>query len=131
MQDNFIITSGGTLDAKEIKANKKKALEEKEPKKEKQSTYEKTRLLIEKEMSLSEIAEERGMAIGTIITHLEKLKEENADMQLEQFKPKDESFEKIVAAFAGVDDKKLGPVFGKLRGKYSYETIRLARLFLS
>jgi len=130
MQDNFIKISGGTLDSKDIAANKEKVLEEKKPKKEKQSTYEKTRILMEKGLSLSEIAGERGMAIGTIITHLEKLKEKKVPVNFEQFKPKDESFEKIAAAFAGVEDNKLGPVFGKLRGKYSYETIRLARLFL-
>jgi len=127
MHTEFIEKCGGTVDKKEIEKNKHKqadSVAEKIP------TYEKTRKLIDKGMSLEEIAKERGMTLGTIISHLEKLKELDGKINLKKFKPKPADFKKIKDAFKKSGDTKLTPVYKKLGGYYSYEDLRLARLFL-
>ena len=53
------------------------------------STYEKTLALIAEELSLIEIAQKRGMTLGTIISHLEKLKAKNTKLDLSAYKPKE------------------------------------------
>lgn len=128
MHDEFVRISGGTLDKREIEQNVKKektSIEEKIP------THEKTRKLAGDGLSLNEIAKKRGMTIGTIIGHLEKLKELGTKEDVfASLKPKDADMEKIGVAFAGVADMRLTPAFEKLKGRYSYEELRLARLFL-
>ncbi len=128
MHDDFIIQSGGTTDPYEIEKIKS---EEKEQPEEKVSTYEKTKILILEGKNLKKIAEERGMTIGTIISHLEKLKKTGSTVtDLKKFKPKPDTLKEIKAAFKGSKDNTLAPVHKKLKGKYSYEELRLARLFL-
>lgn len=39
-------------------------------------------------------------------------------------------FEKIRAEFAVSDDGRLGPVYGKFNAAYSFETLKLVRLFM-
>jgi len=128
MHKEFVIKCGGTLDIKEIAKNKEKesALPENRI-----PTHEKTRELINEGLSLSEIAARRGMTEGTIIAHLEKLKEMKAEVDLKRFKPKAKDLKKIKEAFQATGDTKLTPVHKKLGGVYSFEDIRLARLFLS
>jgi len=127
MHMEFIEKCDGTTDESEIEKNKNK---QSDSVVEKISTYEKTRKLIDKGLSLEEIAKERGMTIGTIISHLEKLKEREEKIDLKKFKPKSDDFKKIKDAFKKSGDTKLTPVYKKLGGKYSYEDLRLVRLFL-
>ena len=128
MHKEFVVKCGGTLDIKEIAKNKEKesALPENRI-----PTHEKTRELINEGLTLSEIATKRGMTEGTIIAHLEKLKELKAEVNLKPFKPKAKDLKKIKEAFQATGDTKLTPVHKKLGGAYSFEDIRLARLFLS
>ncbi|PIT91229.1 helicase [Candidatus Kaiserbacteria bacterium CG10_big_fil_rev_8_21_14_0_10_49_17] len=123
MHREFIEKCGGTLDEDEIVKNRQKEKEVHAPKK---STFEKTRELLEKGMGVKEIAKERGMTVGTIIGHLERID----GVDIEHLKPKESDLKKIREAFNKVEDKKLSPVHRKLKGKYSYEELRLARLFL-
>ena len=81
-------------------------------------------------MILKDIAKERGMTLGTIISHLEKLKEGKYDVDLKPYAPKPTDLKAIKAAFKSLKDTKLSPVHRKLKGKYGYEDIRLARLFI-
>ncbi len=123
----FIKKSGGTLNKKEIEKNKHRKssnLPEKIP------THEQTRKLLKESSSLKDIAEKRGMTLGTIITHLEKLKLLDKNINLEKLKPKVSDLKKIIEAFKKTGDTKLAPVHSRLKGKYSYEEIRIARLFL-
>lgn len=127
MHRGFIEKSDGITDEAEIKKNEKKkrsGVEEKIP------SHEKTKALIEKGLSLGEIAKERGMTVGTIISHFEKLQEYKTQIDLEKFRPKRSDLERIKVAFAATKDAKLSPVHRKLKGKYTYEELRLARLFL-
>jgi len=96
------------------------------------STYEKTRLLVEKKLSISEMAYHRNFTEGTIIAHLEKLKasEKTPDIgYLRESLPPDR-LEKIKCAFKKSGDIKLSPVMEILGEDFSYDELRLARLFL-
>jgi ATP-dependent exoDNAse (exonuclease V) alpha subunit len=127
MHAEFVKKCGGTTDEKEIEKNKNKVAE---TLKERVPTHEITKMLIGKGFSLAEIAQKRGMAVGTIVSHLEKLKMLGADVDFEKFKPQQDDFEKIKRVFKKTGVTKLSPVHKKLGGKYSYENLRLARLFL-
>lgn len=131
MHQEFVARSGGIIDKKEIAKNIARNTDKENKGVEKKvSTYEKTCDLVEKGKTLTEIAKERGMTLGTIISHLEKLKALNSDINLKKFKPKARDFKKIKQAFVESDDIKLAPVYHALNGEYSYEELRLARLFL-
>lgn len=99
-------------------------------KKEKEPTTNKTKELVQKGLSLAEMAKERGLTQGTVIGHLEKLRLEDPDIDISYLKPPRERFEKIAAAFAASDDTKLGPIKAKLGRSFSYDDVRLGRLFL-
>lgn len=133
MHEKFIRACGGTIDKKEIAKNAKNQKKQKEEKgafKNRVSTYEKTREYVDAGLSLSAIAKKRGMTLGTIISHLEKIKSLFPDCDLKRFRPDARDFKKIKEAFAAAEDTKLAPVHYKLKGEYSYEDLRLARLFL-
>ena len=126
MHGEFIVRMGGTLDEEKIAENAKVKRKD-EPV---ISTYTKTKKLIEEGLSIKDISTRRGMTMGTIISHIEKLIELHPDIDIERYKPKAANLKKIKKAFAEAEDTKLAPVFGILKGKFSYEDIRLARLFL-
>ena len=117
-----------------IKENQKKFFDNIKPtekeKEAKLSTYEQTKKLVVKKMSLTEIAKERGLTTGAILTHLEKLKDTVPDLDMSYLKPEKKRLTAIKKAFAKTDDTKLAPVRAKLGKSYSYEEIQLGRLFL-
>ncbi|MEM0994963.1 MAG: RecQ family ATP-dependent DNA helicase, partial [Bacteroidota bacterium] len=99
----------------------------KEPKVPKISTYEQTRLLFEQGLSISEMAEQRGLKSNTIFTHLIKLKrEEQLAVDFRKFlNPKD--YEEVVAILPQLDKPyRLSEIFTFLNEAVSYEQIRLA-----
>lgn len=128
---NFIKASGGSVEAgaairKPISAKKKG------------DTLTETKALVLKKLALEEIAKQRGLVLGTVISHLEQLadkKEINPERDIPQMRPEKEIFEKIKKAFLEVHKKtgeaKLAPVYSKLKGEFDFETLRLARLFLN
>jgi hypothetical protein len=100
------------------------------------STYDTTRALLKDEKSFAEIAEERGMALNTIIGHVEKLATEkkiNPDRDLTHIK-RPEQFEEMKKALETVYQKEgkmlLSPARAILNDSCDYEELRLARLFL-
>lgn len=101
------------------------------------STYVATQELLQKKLSLEEIAQERNLTLGTIISHLEKLVAQGAidparDLAYLSFE--DDRFEKITKALRAVHKKEgsmpLVPVMRQLDDSYTFEEIRLARLFI-
>jgi len=94
------------------------------------STYFQTKELLAQKLSIAEIARRRGMAESTIASHLEKLATEGESLNLEHLRPPTEEFTEIAAAFRETGEASLTPVFEKLKEKYSYEQLRMARLFL-
>ncbi|HET8575394.1 MAG TPA: helix-turn-helix domain-containing protein [Candidatus Paceibacterota bacterium] len=93
-------------------------------------THEKTRALVQQKLSLTEIAQARGVTEGTIIGHLEKLLAEDADMDISYLKPKTARMKKITDAFKKANDTKLTPVKQLLGNSFTFDELRLARLFL-
>lgn len=123
MHRNFLLAIGGNLEASAVK-----------PKTKKKPTHESTLDLVLDGKSLKEIAKARGLSVGTIITHLEKLAEEKllTSEQAERFLDAKvlATLPDIHKAFKKGDTLALSPVFNHFKGKYSFDTLRLARLAL-
>lgn len=101
------------------------------------SSHAQTEEFVGKGLSVAEIAKERRLSEKTIISHLEKLKEED-DIDLSYMLPevrgKVGSFAEILKAFRKLGEFNLSPVktyLEKKKTKASFDSIRLARLMLS
>lgn len=128
---SFIERCGGITDTEEIAKRAKK----KKHKVSKKNTYEVTKEYVEKELSIEEISEARGISKGTVINHLAKLKETNPDLNIAHLEPEASQFEKIKRAYESVyinkeEPVKLTPIFKELNGQFSFEDIKLSLLFL-
>jgi ATP-dependent DNA helicase PIF1 len=79
--------------------------------------------------SLKEVAKARGLAISTIVTHLEELSEigKLSRVDFAHLIPPG-ALDEIHEALASAEDDKLSPIFHALHGRHSFETIRLTRL---
>ncbi len=128
MHTQFIKLCGGTVDKKEIEKNKNKVVEDAP---QKIPTHLQTKALYEQGLPLNDIATLRGMTVGTIVSHIEKLVEDGCVLDLKRISPKASDLKKIKKAFAESKDGKLTPVHKKLKGAYTFEELRIARLFLS
>lgn len=125
----FIISCGGILELSDIKKVKNMKNTKKSAG---GDTYNETLTLFNNGKNISEAAKERGLTKGTIISHIEKLfadgKIKNDEM-LMLFDPiLISSLPMIYKAFDELGSEKLTPVFEKLKGQYSYDDIRLARM---
>lgn len=95
------------------------------------STYAETRTLVERKLSLKEMADIRGLAPGTIVQHIERLVEAKTKLNIEHLRPEPTVFQEISSALSHSEDGRLAPVFEELGKKYSFEDLRLTRLFLT
>ncbi len=105
-------------------------------------THIKTKNLIEKSDTLVKLAINRKLAKGTIIQHLVLIKEEEPEVDLSKFKPKDELLDAVETVVLKLMTKKLAenftedgklrlkPVYEALEGKMSYDDIRVCLLFV-
>ena len=100
------------------------------------TTIEKTKQLLDQGQSLREIADDRGVNTETIISHLEKIKEQDPSVQL-QYLGQDlmvARTKKIREALkkGGMTNGQylLGPAKNLLGASFSYEEIRLVRLLM-
>ncbi|NOS67670.1 MAG: DNA helicase RecQ [Candidatus Peribacteraceae bacterium] len=96
----------------------------------KDSTYEETRVLLARKLPLSEIVRIRGVQEGTIIQHIEALALAGTALEIDYLKPPAPMFLEISAAFDQHGMEALSPVFNHFEGKYPYDVLRLARIFL-
>ena len=157
-QDEFILKSGGTLsptiiDAydtmRQRRAERIKAQQEKREKLGNQisdqsdRTLIATKLLLEESLSISDIAQTRGLAQSTIMRHISELKKQDPSLQCEHLRPSDEIMLAVGNAYVAIkvandpndfnDDGtvKLKPIFEHLKERVDYNTIRLALIFIS
>lgn len=129
LSTNFIEESGGhpPISDHELQAQSAEK---------KQSTYEKTLVLVKEECSLQQIADKRSLVPNTILAHVEHLLENgtltNDDLAclLPQQSKLVQAFEDIAAAFLEAKSWNLAPARRILKNKYSYDEVRLARLFI-
>ncbi len=101
------------------------------------ATHHVTKLLVHEKKTLKEISEARELKADTIIDHIEKVQEEGEELDIEYLK--DEAFTpikflKIFEAFRKSFEKngdyRLSPVKNLLGKGFTYDEIRLARLFV-
>lgn len=124
MHVNFVRASGGTPGA----GRKKKEV--------KVSTYDSTRELVLKKLSLKEIAKERGMTLGTIISHLENLvlNQKLTSKDIEYLKPEKVRFGVMKDAFLTIEDDEgkmsLSAARNIVGDDFSFDELKLARVFL-
>lgn len=131
-----IFTMGGTLQAKPVEGrgvlHTPESESEREPKPKKDAQrLEYTLELILSGKNIAHVAELRGRTAGTIINHLEKLKEKGR-------LPLDKighictlDFVKLAAIHAAIADlgfTTMKPVHDRLNGKFGYETLRIANV---
>lgn len=95
----------------------------------KKLAHEETLLLVEKGLTLADMAQKRNVKPGTILTHLEKLKEEDSLPNINHLKPALNRLKIVDQAFKKVGTAKLSPVKKILPTSFSFDEIRLARLF--
>ena len=103
----------------------------KKEKKEFVPTHLKTGNLVAQKMSIKEIAKRRGLSEEAIISHLEKLAESGKYIDLGYLKPEKYRFEKIKIAFEKSGAWLLTPAREILGNDFSYQEMRIARLFLT
>ncbi len=101
------------------------------------STYEITKGLLARKLSLSEMARERQIGTRTIITHLETLKSVGRLQPVRDcvhLRPEPARFEKIKKAFSATETgdgaRLLAPVRALLGDDFSYDELSVVRLFL-
>jgi ATP-dependent exoDNAse (exonuclease V) alpha subunit len=94
-------------------------------------THEITLTMLNDKIPLPEIARQRQLALNTILGHLEKLKGLNALPDITYLMPPlpDSEFKQMIQAFQESEDGKLTSVHEKFAGQYSFEDLRIARLF--
>lgn len=134
----YIFTSGGTLQPKVEEGTLASALGEDTWKAKKSSKgaqrLEHTLELILSGKNIAHVAELRGRTPGTIIEHLEKLKAKGK-LPLEKIQHictlEREVLSAIHTAIAELGFEKMKPVHERLKGKYSYETLRIANVLFT
>lgn len=124
MVKRFVTAAGGTMDA--APKGQKPA---------KKSTYDETLALVQEGKDVAGIAKARGLTFGTIADHLEKLVASGklAAGDVEGMLPAAlaDALPRIHAVFDDVGAEKLAPAFGQLKGKHSYDHLKLARILYS
>ena len=117
-----------------FEGDKTKKKDKERNKKTKTPTHMTTLEMLKETTSIEATAEKRELTVGTIITHIQKLKGlelvdrpfmENLKKEIEK-----DDFDIIFAALKKAEDHRLQPVYEKLEGKYSYNTIQIVRLFV-
>ena len=103
----------------------------------KKSTYLVTKQLIDKGNSLEDIVIERGLTLGTVSTHLIKIRELYPKTDLSRFKPDTKTLNKVKNARnkllkeVGPGERiSLKPIFDLLKGEVSYDQIKMSLAFL-
>ena len=91
-------------------------------------SYRETGQLISEGASLGKVAEARGLTVGTILGHLERLVEEGVEVEWEHLLPPAEHRAEIETVLGYLGENPLRPVWEELEGRFSYDEIRLVRL---
>ena len=134
--DTYILKCGGILDEKGIEKHKKKKAEKKLGKR---PTHQITKDYVNQGLSIMEISGERGLTEGTVAGHLSKIREEDAEINLSMYMPKKTMLKAIEKAIEEVKEKtglesassiSQKVLYDQLKGKYSYQEIKLAMVFI-
>ncbi len=94
------------------------------------STLQKTKELLLQKQSISEMARNRGVVEGTIIQHIITILVQDSSLNIEHLRPDPHRLALIERAIKTAKTSMLGPVKAILGDAYSWEEIKLAKLFL-
>ena len=94
------------------------------------ATYDETRRLLSQELSVAQIAAQRGLSEGTVIGHIERMADGGTAMVLEHAMPGAERMGQIEEAFNVCGSAFLRPVWEFLGDRFTYDELRLARVYL-
>jgi len=94
------------------------------------TTLQETKELLIQKLSIEEMAVQRGLSPGTIIQHIEKLVYAEDGLDIAHLKPAESEFHEMKKGFERNRHATLTSVFKQFNEKYSYDELRLARLFL-
>lgn len=92
-------------------------------------TIEETRRYLEQGLGLEEIAENRGLVVGTIASHVEKLIEQGRITDIDRFVERDRQ-RKIAKLFEVHGTEALAPVVAASEGAVGYEEAKLVRAWV-
>lgn len=127
----FVKSCEGLTDLKALKKHRTKLKEKANTKKD--STYEITYQYLKQKFSLEEIAEERGMTVGTICSHFIKIKKDHPEANLSHYKPSSTIVNQVEMAYKKTktsDGVSLKTIHDTLNGKVSYQNIKLSLAFI-
>ena len=93
-------------------------------------TYYQTMQLLQQGMSIEEIARKRGLAQSTIAGHLDRLVQAGEKLDFGQLLPPKWRFDRIRAVLTETGGEFLSPAKEVLGDDFSYEEIRIVRLYL-
>lgn len=134
--NSFHITTMGNKKVSQMHKEFAEKIGNKKPKEKKLNTVEETRKLLDGGKNLKEIAKIRNLKVGTILDHLEEIKAEDPGYNIYNLRSTvpQNKFRQIYGAFRKVGMSegqwRLAPVKETLGPKYSYDDLRLVRLFL-
>ena len=127
----FILQSGGTLETKKVKKKPKELGSSKS------KTHEVSYELVASGKTVAETAREREMTVGTILSHLEKMRQLGAELEIGHVLPDKKDVKIITKALqeltntgANVFDLKLTEIKNYLNSigyDFDFDTIRLVR----
>ncbi len=91
---------------------------------------EKTKKFLAQKKSLAEIAEELSLTTGTILKYIEEMMSVKSNLDFKYLLPEEKELQEVVTAFETCGLELLRPVFEFCQEKYSYDTLRLVRVWL-
>jgi len=94
------------------------------------TAYLKTRELITKGISLERMAKHQDVRPSTIVNHIEKMLDAGERIDIEYLKLPKKRYDEIKEAFDQCGDERLSPVFTYLKGKYSWDELKLVRVLM-
>ena len=100
------------------------------PRRRRGTSYDATGELLSKRLSVSQIAQQRGLAEATIIGHLEIMFARGERLDLEHMMPPSERLRSIEEAFNVCGISILKPAREFLGTEYTYDELRLVRMYL-
>ncbi len=95
------------------------------------TTVDETKKFLKQKIPLKAIAEIRGLTEGTVVSHMEKIISEDKSFDISYLQPKKKRFDIIAKAFKKANTYALTPVKEILGDAYTYDELRLARVFLN
>ncbi len=136
-KNSFHIRTMGKPKIEELHKEFKEKIKNSPKKEKKLDTVSETKALLDQGFGIKEIAKMRSLKAGTILDHIEEIKDEDPRYNIYNLRKEigATKFKNIYSAFKKVglseDGKfRLAPVKDLLGSKYSYDDIRLVRLFL-